>query len=63
MMMETKKTELISRKNYRKLVRFMVDDIKGFMASQGFSMETISINGNTNPPPPKKPSYNPIELE
>lgn len=60
---ETKKTTLVTRKEYRKLVKFMLENPDGFAASQGMIFRTKSINGVTNPPPPPKPPYNPIELE
>lgn len=60
---EIKKTTLVTRKEYRKLVRFMIDNPDGFAASQGMIFRTKSIDGVTNPPPPPKPPYNPIELE
>ena len=41
----------------------MIDNPDGFAASQGMIFRTKSIDGVTNPPPPPKPPYNPIELE
>ena len=60
---EAKKITIVTRKEYRKLVRFMYENPDGFAASQGMIFRTKSINGVTNPPPPPKPPYNPIELE
>lgn len=60
---ETQKTTIVTRKEYRKLVRFMYENPDGFAASQGMIFRTNSFNGVINPPPPQKPPYNPIELE
>lgn len=60
---KSNKSVLVSRKNYRKLVRMMNDDIDAFAASQGMMFKTKSINGVENPPPAPRPPYNPIELE
>jgi GLPGLI family protein len=60
---EAQKTTTVTRKQYRKLVKFMYENPDGFAASQGMIFRTKSIDGETNPPPPPKPPYNPIELE
>lgn len=61
--LENKKFLTITRKEYRKLVQNMYDNIDAFAASQGMIFQTKSINGDTNPPPPPKIIYNPLELE
>ncbi|TCJ17708.1 GLPGLI family protein [Flaviaesturariibacter flavus] len=53
----------ISRKEHRRLTRFMIEDPDGFSASQGITYHTKSVDGQTNPPPPPKRKYMPLELE
>jgi len=60
---DRKKTISVTRQVYRRLVQNMINDMDGFAASQGMIFKTKSIDGVSNPPPPPKPPYNPIELE
>lgn len=57
------KAVLVSRKEFKKLVQMMNEDVLAFAASQGMTLKTKSIDGVENPPPPPKRPYNPMELE
>lgn len=63
LLLQEKKSTLVTRKEFKKLTLLMINDMDGFAASQGYEFHTKSINGDTNPSPPPKPPYNPIELE
>lgn len=60
---DAKKNITVSRNEYRRLLKSMMNDMDGFAASQGMTFITKKINGVSNPPPPPKPPFNPIELE
>lgn len=63
LLLQEKKSILVTKKDFKRLVKLMISDMDAFAASQGFEFRTKSINGVENPPPPPKVPYNPIELE